>query len=114
MLLDAAIRFTSQGREKLDGGDVPGASPLFLRAQAIALELVAALRPELDPALRSRLSALYMFVHTRLVAANVEHVTAAADDALKILGTLRAMWAEAAAKMKAEGTPAAGDARVTA
>jgi flagellar protein FliS len=106
MLLDGAIRFATQAREKTAAGDRQGASPLYLRAQAIALELSAALDPGLDAALRRNLAGLYMFVYRRLVAANLDGAVAPAEEALAILGKLRGMFGEAVAAMRQE-TPAA-------
>lgn len=107
MLLDGAVRFATQAREKSSAGDRAGASPLYLRAQAIALELCAALDPGLSPELRRNLAGLYMFVYRRLVAANVEGGTAPADEALAILGKLRGMFGEAVAAMKGAPVPGA-------
>ena len=110
LLVDGALRFATQAREKTAAGDWPGASPIYLRAQAIALELCAALDPALDPGLRRNLAGLYMFVWRRLVAANMEHTVGPADEALAILNRLRDMWYEAVARMAEEkqAAPAAG------
>lgn len=111
MLLDGAVRFATQAREKAATGDRQGASPLYLRAQAIALELCAALDAGLEPALRRNLAGLYMFVYRKLVAANLDAKTAPADEALAILGKLRGMFGEAVAAMK-PAAPAEGAERV--
>ena len=107
MLLDGAIRFATQARERTAAGDRQGASPLYLRAQAIALELSAALDSGLDPALRRNLAGLYMFVYRRLVAANLDGTAAPAEEALAILGKLRGMFGEAVAAMRAGVPPEA-------
>ncbi|MEK7466932.1 MAG: flagellar export chaperone FliS [Planctomycetota bacterium] len=112
MLLDGAIRFATQAREKTAAGDRPGASPLYLRAQAIALELSAALDPGLDPALRRNLAGLYMFVYRRLVAANLDGTAAPAEEALAILGKLRGMFGEAVAALRAGASSEEDSARV--
>lgn len=105
MLLDGAVRFTTQARELLASGDRSAAPPLLLKGQAIALELVNALDRSLEPSLYQNLSGLYLFVYRRLVAANLEQSAKAAEEALEILGKLRGMWGEAVAKMKAEALP---------
>jgi flagellar protein FliS len=112
MLLDGAVRFATQARDLAATGDRNSASPLYLKAQAIALELVAALDASLDPALRRNLAGLYVFVYRRLVAANLEGTPGPADEALVILGKLRGMWGEAVASMRGETAAAEPGERV--
>jgi len=102
MLLDGAIRFATQARDFAAAGDFDRACPLNLRAQAIALELVSALDRSLDAQIFRNLTGLYLFVYRRLVAANIDRQTGPADEALSILGKLRAMWGEAIARMKSD------------
>jgi len=111
MLLDGAIRFATQARDLAAAGDRNAAGPLYLKAQAIALELSAALDDSLDPALRRNLAGLYIFVYRRLVAANMEGTPGPADEALSILGKLRGMWGEAVAAMRGAGVNAEPAAR---
>ncbi|MBI2921913.1 MAG: flagellar export chaperone FliS [Planctomycetes bacterium] len=109
MLIDGALRFTRQARELTVARDVAAASTLYLKGQAIALELVAALDSGLEPRLRANLSGLYMFVFRKLVDANLKHETVHADEALQILEKLRAMWGDAVARMKSESAPVAAE-----
>lgn len=109
MLLDGALRFTRQAREHTAAGDISAASTLYLKGQAIALELIAALDAALEPRLRGNLSGLYMFVFRKLVDANLSHETAPADEALQILEKLRAMWGEAVVRMKADAASAVAE-----
>lgn len=111
MLLDGAIRFSTQARDLAAAGDRNSASPLYLRGQAIALELLAALDVSLEPSLRRNLAGLYVFVYRRLVAANLEGTPGPADEALRILGKLRGMWGEAVAAMRGAVVVAESGAR---
>jgi flagellar protein FliS len=101
MLLDGAIRFGRQARGLTESGKHGEAHNLYVRAQAIALELAGAADAKMDADVRANLAGLYMFAHRRLVEANVARSPESADEALAILEKLRGMWAEAVAREKA-------------
>lgn len=93
MLLDGAIRFTTQGRERLELKDIVGAFNALERAQKIVLELKAGLNRDANPQIVDQMHSLYNFVFNRLVDANFHHELKAADDALAILRHQRETWA---------------------
>jgi flagellar protein FliS len=93
MLLDGAIRFTVQGRERLELKDIVGAFNALERAQKIVLELKAGLNRDANPQIVDQMISLYNFIFNRLVDANFHHELGAADDALAILRHQRDTWA---------------------
>ncbi len=94
MLYEGAIRFATQAREKIEQKKFDESHELLVRAQNIVMELICGLRPELNASLCSRMAALYSFIYTRLVTANVERNVKAIDDALEILAIQRDTWVE--------------------
>lgn len=102
LLYDGAIRFATQGRQKLAEGDYESSYHFLVRAQNIVLELLCGLRPEHDAALCGRMAALYSFIYHKLLEANVNHNPEAVDDALKILSIQRGTWLELLEKLGQE------------
>jgi flagellar protein FliS len=92
MLFDGAIRFTLRGQDALKTKDFEGAFNGFDRAQRIVLQLIAGLKPEVNPKLVEQMSALYHFIYDRLVEANHKRDPEPADDALRILRHQRETW----------------------
>lgn len=114
MLYDGAIRFGEQAKQAIADGDIEAVHNNLLRAQRIVTELISALRPEVDPSLCEKLSALYGFIYRRLVHANLHKDPKGIDDALRILCIQRETWVEVIAKAtreRAEGqSPTESDA----
>jgi len=92
MLIEGALRFTRQGRDALQRRDWEGVYEGFSKAKDILLELINSLRPEVDPELCSRLSALYTFMYRRLIDANLEKDPAIADEVVDLLEYERETW----------------------
>jgi len=92
MLIEGAIRFTRQGREALAEKNWEGVYEGFTKAKDILLELINALRPEIDPELCGRLSALYTFMYRRLLDCNLEKDPAIADEVIELLEYDRETW----------------------
>ena len=113
MLYDGAIRFTAQGRDAILAKEFEAVYDRFSRAQKIVLEMQSGLRPEVNPALCSQMSALYNFIYRKLVDASINRDVVAADDALNILRHQRETWVMLLDKLKserAEATPATRNA----
>lgn len=108
MLYDGALRFCEQGKEALAGKRLEESHEALVRAQRIVVELWCALDPAQDAELAKRLGGLYAFLYLRLVHANVHRDVVAVEDAVKVLGTLRQAWAEAADKVRKGESPADG------
>ena len=102
MLYEGAIRFATQAREKMAARDYEGSCELLVRSQRIVLELMCALRPEMNPSLCGKMGAVYNFVYNRLIEANVAHSFPALDDAVEILTVQRNIWLELLDKLVEE------------
>lgn len=104
MLFDGALRFTTQSREAL--AQVPknfeAGHDAAIRAQRIVLELIASLTPAIGEPVYSNLVSLYRFVYRRLVEGNIRHELRLFDEALAILTSLRATWADAIQRLREE------------
>lgn len=93
MLYDGAVRFATQARDAIERGDIEGSYNLLTRVQKIVNEMQSGLQLEVAPELCTRMSALYDFVLSKLVAANIHKDVSAVDDALKVLKHQRETWA---------------------
>lgn len=92
MLFDGAIKFAEQGKAGLEKEDFEAAFNGLVRAQNIVMELISSLRPQQDPELCERLSALYTYVYGRLVAAVSQRKAELVDEALGLLRFERETW----------------------
>ena len=92
MLIEAAIRATSQARHYFAEQNREAGLASVLRGQTIMGELLAGLRPGPDDDLTPRVAAIYLFIYRSLVAANLERSIAKLDDALRVLETQRETW----------------------
>lgn len=102
MLYDGAIKFASQARDKVAQKNWEASCELLIRAQDIVLELMAGLRPQVNPSLCGKMASLYLFTYRRLVDANIEHDTKLIDDALEVLQMQRETWVELLEKLATE------------
>lgn len=108
MLYDGAIRFALQGRQAVEQKDYEAIYDRLSRAQRIVLEMQAGLRPEVNPELCDRMSALYNFIYRKLVSGSVNRDVGEIDDAVKILRAERETWTlliEKIATERGEGSP---------
>ena len=105
MLYDGAIRFSEQGKALLGEKDLEGAHGVFVRAQNIVLELLYSLNREETGGqeIVNNLTALYTYIYTRLVEANIYKDTARIDEAVRLLRSLRDAWAEAVDNLRKDG-----------
>ena len=92
MLHDGAIRFASQGRDAIEVKDYETSHERLTRAQAIIVEMLNALNYDVNRELCERVASVYMFLHRKLVDANVNRDVGAIDDALKVLRVERETW----------------------
>jgi flagellar protein FliS len=107
MLVDGAIRFIESARRGLQAKDYEALYVGVTRCQAILMELINALRPEHNPELCQRLSALYTYMYTRLMKASSERNLEVLDEVLNLLRYERETWDMAQAKLIEENTAAA-------
>lgn len=92
MLLDGAIRFSEQARAGLEEKNFERAYEGITRTQAILLELLNGLDPRHGDELCKRLSGLYTYMYTRLVAANSLRDVTIVEEVCKLLGYERETW----------------------
>ena len=98
MLYDRLALDLERGQAALEAGDKLGAEPHLKHAQEIVLELRACLKVELwDGA--PRLAALYSWLLTELIAANVKGDLRRVRDCQRIVEPLRDAWRQAAASL---------------
>lgn len=108
MLIDGAVKFARQGRDGLAAGDYGAAHTGFSRCRNILMELISSMRPEIDPDLCARMSALYTFMFNQLVRAGQDRDTDAADKVIELLEYDRQTWTmliERLARERAGGAP---------
>lgn len=92
MLLDGAIRFARQGREGLATKNFELSFSGLSSCKNILLELVTSMKVEIAPELCAKMRALYMFMYSRLIDANLEKSPAIVDEVIKLLEYERETW----------------------
>jgi flagellar protein FliS len=102
MLLDGALRFTRLGRQGLEDKNYDVSFENIIKAKDILLELINILRPDVDPDLCSKLSALYTYMFKRLTEANMTHEVAIVDEVVSLLEYERETWVLLMDKIQAE------------
>ncbi len=105
MVVDAAILFARRAIQGLENRDFETSFNNFTSCRACVSELLSALNPEPNPELIDRLKALFLFVHERLVNADLYHDSQLARDALKILEMHRETWIEVMGRVQQERQP---------
>jgi len=110
MLLDGAIRFLQQGAKGLADRDYEASYEGISRCQNILIELINGLDPSHAPELCERLSGLYTFMYTRLVAASMEKDEKICIEVLKLLEYERETWTLLMDQLAAENRAGAATA----
>jgi flagellar protein FliS len=95
-LYEAAIRYLAEVRGAIDARDPKRKGVAVAKAHAIVVELQATLDHDKAPELCERLHALYDFCLARIATANAHWDADAADEAARVLDTLRGAWAQIA------------------
>jgi len=118
MLLEGAVKFAKQGREGMVAKNYEAVFNGFTRCRAILVELVSTMKPAPDAELYARLSALYLFMMSRLLESSHERSVTKADEVIKLLEYERETWSmliEKVGRMRKSGElPPAGGAKVAA
>lgn len=97
LLFDGAIAAVLQARHAVETGDVPTRQKTITKAMRIIDEgLKASLEAHGDPALAANLGSLYEHMVGRLFQANLRSTGEPLDEVARLLGDLRATWAEIA------------------
>ncbi|RMD60969.1 MAG: flagellar export chaperone FliS [Planctomycetota bacterium] len=102
MLLEGAIRFARQGRDGMARKDHEATYQGLSQAKAIIMELINALRPEVNPELCQRMTALYVFMYKRLLEANLEKSVEMIDEVIELLEYERETWVMLMDKLRQE------------
>jgi flagellar protein FliS len=105
MLLDGAIRFAARGLEAIQARDIEGAYNALERTQQIVVQMMNGLNRDVNPPLVDQMSALYNFIHRRLVEASMERDPQGVEDALRILRHQRETWQMLIDKLAADAPP---------
>ncbi len=95
MLVDAALRYVGQARGYWQSKNFEAAFETLIRAQQCIAEMVSGLNTKDHPDLAQRMTGVYLFVHGRLVDANLERSEAKLDEAVRILEIERETWRQA-------------------
>lgn len=102
MLIEGAVRFAHMGRDGLARRDFEQWYNGLSQCQAILLELMSGLRPEIAPELCSRLNALYTFMYRRMLDASSAKDPAIVDEVIELLEYDRDSWKLLMEKIDAE------------
>ena len=102
MLIEGAIRFARIGREGLARRDFEQWYNGMSQCQAILLELMTGLRPEIAPELCGQLNALYTFMYRRLLDASSAKDPVLVDEVVELLEYDRQSWIFLMEKIDAE------------
>lgn len=97
MLYDGAIRFSLQGKKKIEEKDFEGKGVFISKTQAIIDELMNSLDFNIAPELCTNLQQLYIYINERLTHANIKMDVDAMDEVIELLNTLRDGWKQALA-----------------
>ena len=95
MLFDGSIRFCRRAIRCMERDDIAGKGVYIGKAQAIVQEFQASLRHDVAPELCDQLTTLYAYIVDLFTQANLQNETFIIDEAIQLLETLRAGFAEA-------------------
>ena len=109
LLLDGAIKFAELGRDGLVAKDYEKSFKNISRAEDIVMELLEALKPEVDPDLCEKLKSLYVYLYLELVRASSEKDVARIEEVIRLLRYERETWQLAMAQLASEAVPAVDD-----
>lgn len=108
MLYDGAVRFISLAIQAIDNGQIDKRALYINKTSAIVSEFAATLDHTQDPGLAENLDALYSYMLTRMMEANLKNETKPLQEVKTMLTDLRTTWAQAIEINKHERREAAG------
>jgi flagellar secretion chaperone FliS len=103
LLLDGAIRFAEQTKGGYETRDLERALDGTTKCQAILTELMCSLRPEHNPDLCDKLSALYTYMYKRLVEASLSKDAEIVAEVIGLLQYDRETWSMLMKELVANG-----------
>lgn len=92
MLIEGAIRFSRQGREAMVKKDFEGVYENMTKAKEILLELMNALRHDIEPEICANLERLYTYMYRRMLDAGMEKNPEIVDEVIDLLEYDRETW----------------------
>lgn len=104
LLYDGALRHLTAARTAIQAKDATARRLSFSRALAILTELQSTLNLEQGGDIARSLDALYAYMTTRLIDANVGGETAPLDEVEGLLRSLRDAWSQISVAPAATGT----------
>jgi len=107
MLYDGAIRFISLGVQAIENGAIDKRAYYINKASAIVTEFAATLDRSQNAQLAEDLDALYNYMLSRMLQANLRNDAAPLMEVKHLLTDLRATWAQAIELNKQEMREAA-------
>ncbi len=110
MLIEGAIRFAERGRRHWAAAQWEEADEVFLRAEAIVTELLAAIHREANEVLARKLASIYLFVFRTLLEASLKRSETHLDDALRVLREEQETWRTVCERIAADPAEAAASA----
>ncbi len=102
LLLEGALQFMRDGRDGLASKNYEKSYEGFSQAKAIIMELINALRPEVDPELCSRLQSLYVYIYRLLTEGSFEKDLKKIDEAIELMEYERETWGMLIEKIASE------------
>lgn len=106
LLFDAAESAMHQGLACIENGDISGRSNALMKAIDIILSgLTASLNIEEGGELAQNLKALYDYIVSRLIYANIHQDPAAIKEAQKLLGEISGAWREMGQNLRQGSVP---------
>lgn len=91
MLYDEAIKMCQLARQNM-GSNKEEVHNNLIKAQKIVTELTVSLNMDAGGEVAENLKSIYVYLHMRLVEANIENSNEKIDEALQILKDLREAW----------------------
>jgi flagellar protein FliS len=91
MLYDECIKMCEQAKADI-GKNKESVHNKLIKAQKIITELTVSLNMDQGGEVAENLKALYVYLHMRLVEANIENNASKIDEALRIMRELREAW----------------------
>ncbi len=92
LLLDGALRFAENAKRGYEERNFELSYDGTTKCQAILTELMCSLRPERNPELCTKLSALYTFMYTRVVDASLKKDPKIIEEVIGLLQYDRETW----------------------
>lgn len=102
LLLEGALQFMRDGRDGLASKNYEKSYEGLSQAKAIIMELINALRPEVDPELCSRLQSLYVYIYRLLTEGSFEKNLKKIDEAIELMDYERETWGMLIEKIASE------------